>query len=280
MENEIQLYNKFNDPLSAIERLGTFIAKSGLVPCEKTETGIAIAFILFTEKITLLQFNRTYDIVDGHIRKKAMASLAEFRKLGGKHKWVKTGDDGKEAEIELTFEGQTVPSKFTIEEAKLQGLLRPNSNWVKTPGNMLRARATSNGVAMLCPEIFAGEDGDMPEPAKAENPLSKIQPDKPAPIVEAQVITETPKTETPQQAQDKPFSPHDVHVHPSDPNKLSVETMAALQKLIGEHEVKVIEWLTVHNWIKNKDIATLSVDHAKRIFTKPDEFMGHIAGKK
>jgi hypothetical protein len=48
-------------------------------------------------------------------------------------------------------------------------LIRPRSAWEKQPANMLRARVISNAVAMLAPEIYAGdagEDESQPAPAK------------------------------------------------------------------------------------------------------------------
>lgn len=46
--------------------------------------------------------------------------------------------------------------RFTIEDAKAAGLVRPNSPWTKYPRNMLWARALSNGVNFHCPEVARG----------------------------------------------------------------------------------------------------------------------------
>jgi hypothetical protein len=161
---EIQLYDKFANPLDAINQVGEFFAKSGLFGCEKQEQGKVLAMICLAEKKSPVEITRNYDIIGGKLRKKTVSSFADFRARGGKVRWIKTGDDGTEARAEFTFEGQAVELAFGIDAAKKQGLVRPNSNWEKTPGNMLRARLLSNAIGMLCPEIFAGEDmaDDLP----------------------------------------------------------------------------------------------------------------------
>ena len=176
MSNEIELYSKANDHLQAVEAWGTSIGKSGMFGCQNIDSGKVIMLICMSERITPTQFLRTYDLVDGKPRKKAMASLAEFRARGGKYRWLKTGDEvvAKEedrcASAEFEFEGNKIVVSFTIAQAKLQGLVREKSNWVKTPANMLRARVASNAVGMLCPEIFAGDDSEFEQaPAPSLN---------------------------------------------------------------------------------------------------------------
>lgn len=169
MSQDVQLYSQFTDPLAACERLGTALAKSGLFGCDRAEQGQALMLICMSERKSPTEILRNFDIVEGKLRKKALAILAEFRQRGGKHKWLADGSDGQTAEIELTFEGQTIRSRFTMDDAKrANASFKPGSAWVKTPGNMLRARAASNGVAMLCPEVVAGSEEEAentPAPA-------------------------------------------------------------------------------------------------------------------
>lgn len=47
-------------------------------------------------------------------------------------------------------------STFTIEDARRAGLLAKESPWKTYPRNMLFARAMSNGVAWLCPDVATG----------------------------------------------------------------------------------------------------------------------------
>ena len=167
MNQEIALYEKLTNPVEAIERLGTMFAKSGMFGCERSEQGQLLAMICLAERKSPVEIMRTYDIIGGKLRKKALAALAEFRQRGGKHRWIKTGDepaakeDEREAVGEFEFEGSKITVHFSIAQARKAGaIFKVGSNWIKTPGNMLRARVASNAVAMLAPEIFAGEGED------------------------------------------------------------------------------------------------------------------------
>ena len=154
--NEIAIYQKFSNPMEAAQQMGLAFARSGMFGITKAEAGTVLALACMTEQKTPFQILRTYDIVDDKLRKKALACYAEFRGKGGKCKWLKTGDEGNEAIGEFAFEGQTQTVRFTLDDARKQNLVRPNSNWVKTQGNMLRSRVLTNAIGMLCPEIVAG----------------------------------------------------------------------------------------------------------------------------
>ena len=162
---EIQLYTKLNDPITAIEKLGLMFAKSGMFGCERTEQGQVLAMICLAEMKSPTAIVRDYHIIDGKLSKKSLAALADFRGAGGKHKWIQTGDeaakdDDKEAIGEFEFQGNKLTVKFSMADAKKAMLFRPRSAWEKQPANMLRARVISNAVAMLAPEIYAGDAGE------------------------------------------------------------------------------------------------------------------------
>ncbi len=174
--------------LDAIDRVGEWIAKSGIFNCDRAEQGKVIALICFSENRSFSEILRTHELVDGKWRKKAMAALAEFRAKGGKHEWVKTGDEFptkteplQEGILKLTPpDGKEVLYRYSMEDAQKEGLLRPGSRWTKRPGNMLRARCISNGIGMVMPEIYAGDDnGD----AEAE-PITGLTLSLPAPTSE------------------------------------------------------------------------------------------------
>ncbi len=175
----VELYSQFTDPLAACERLGTALAKSGLFGCDRSEQGQALMLICMSERKSPTEILRNFDIVEGRLRKKALAMLADFRARGGRHQWLATGDDGREAALKLTLDGQEITVRFSIADAQRQGLVKPRSAWEKTPGNMLRARCISNGVAMLCPEIVAGSEDDgeavtSPGPALNLTPTASV----------------------------------------------------------------------------------------------------------
>lgn len=170
---EIQLYSNLPAQLDAIDRLGDTFAKSGMFKCTRIEQGRTIVVMCMTMGITPTEFLAKYDLIDGAPRKKALACLADFRRAGGRHKWLTASDDMKKATGEFTYEGQTYTVTFTIEDAQRQGLsFKPGSNWVKTPSNMLRARVITTAIGMLAPEIVAGGDDEPSESGISTVPLN------------------------------------------------------------------------------------------------------------
>ena len=83
--------------------------------------------------------------------------LAAWRqKDNGDYTWVKDGEDGKVATLEVTHKWKKRnPVSFTIDEAEKLGLLNKD-NWRKQPAAMLRARCTTKCLRMHVPEIAAG----------------------------------------------------------------------------------------------------------------------------
>ena len=282
---EIQLYNQITDPVKAIDQLGTMFAKSGMFGCDNENAGKMLAMICLAERQSPTYINRNFDIVGGKLRKKSMAAFAEFRQAGGKVRWLKTGEDGKEASAEFTFEGQTVQLSFTIEQARQGGAnIKDGSNWTKTPGNMLRARVISNALGMLCPEIFAGDDvgNDIQQPA----PEMKLA--GPAPAVTAPAAPSAPaaapsnvidiKADVQPAAQPEPPAP----VQPPPPAALTVEqeaTVKALETAIGDAGPAAMKWFLAQGWLKpGEGLECLKEIRVKQILTKTPAFLRAVKG--
>lgn len=151
------VFTNLENQMSAIKVLGEAITKSGFAGCERVEQGVIVAFTCLAEKITPIEFARTYDIIHGKPTKKASVMLAEFRsKYGGDFEWVDDGEDGKKATLTLTYKGsQKKPVSFTLDEAKAKGL-SAKPNWKMHLPEMLRARCITKALRMHVPEIAAG----------------------------------------------------------------------------------------------------------------------------
>lgn len=160
------------DPIASLERVGSWIAKSGLFGCDRIEQGNVIALTCLCEGITPLEFRRTYDVIGNSIRMKAAAQLAHFHRMGGQTRWVDTGQGGERAKAIFGWKGQEVAVEYTMDRARQAGLLRPGSGWTKNPDAMLRARVISTGLTMLAPEISSGEYDNDEIPSIADTPLS------------------------------------------------------------------------------------------------------------
>jgi hypothetical protein len=184
MSSEIQLYEKLVDPIQAIERLGSMMAKSGLSGAEKTETGMMLAWACLAERKSPFDIFRTYHLVEGKLAMRADAMLAGFRGRGGKVRWKQF--DAIAAIGIFTFEGVDTEIGFTMEDAKRMEVIRPRSGWTKNPDAMLRARCIAKAVRMICPEVIAGylaveEIGDGDDaPPQREIVLSGSSPAAPS----------------------------------------------------------------------------------------------------
>ena len=286
---EIELYSKIQNPIETCERVGKWLVKSGVVKSDREETGQVAMVIAMSEGKSIVDVVRTYDFMaTGGFRKKAQAGLAEFRRIGGKHKWLTDPMNQEEAAIELTLEGNTLISKFTIEHAKKRGYVRPKSAWETTPESMLRARAISNGVIMLAPEIYAGDSiEDEQEPISPKPLLQQTAPvvnTEPAATVKAEV--QKPKSDAPidvtvsvVQPEARPearrYTVDDIALSP-ETGRLTVDAMGAVESVIGEANMpKLIAWLQNRKWI-TEGLSTLSVDRAKRLFEKPADVLKTI----
>ncbi len=304
---EITLYEKMSNPVEAVDRLGIMFAKSGMFGCDNENAGKMLALVCMAERKSPTDILRQYDIIGGKLRKKALASFAEFRAKGGKVKWLATGEDGKKAEAEFSFEGQTIKVAFDIEQAKKGGaIFKDGSNWVKTPGNMLRARCLSNAIAMLCPEIFAGgeesiEADDTPAPEIKLSPSPAAESPKPTPapatvIVEAEVVGEpsskpvtvaAPPTESAKSDAPAPVTPAPAAT-PEPPKapaaapvaELPDEMVTRIEAAIGgDHAVAAIKWLIKEGWLKHGEgLAQLSEARANRILKQTASFLRAVTG--
>ena len=141
----------------AVTNLGKWIAHSGMLAETKLEQCYLIAFTCLAERMSPVEFFRTYDIVFGKLAKKTGRMLAEFRaNHGGDFYWKDSGTDGKKATLVLIHRGREMEVTFTMADADRVGLPKKNDQWRVRPANMLRARCISEGLRMVCPEIAAG----------------------------------------------------------------------------------------------------------------------------
>jgi len=154
-----EIYAKIENPMTAIAELGNMFHKSGIMGVSTPGDGAVVALTCMCEGITPLEFAKTYHIINGRPSMRADMMHAKFRSAGGKVAWLNMGDDGKAAEATFEFEGQQAQIKYTIEDAKNvvgDKLDKPDSNWKKDRGAMLRARLITKAIRILAPELIAG----------------------------------------------------------------------------------------------------------------------------
>lgn len=182
--DQLTLYQKVQDPIESIERVGKFISESKLVPVPNAAAGAMVAWWCHDTGCTPLDYARTYHTIDGKMVMKAHAMMVEFRRRGGRQRIAEYSSE--RCEMELEFEGQTSTFALSWEDAQesrwpwkdpndhSKGL---KANW-STPMDrkrMLHARLISMACIVMCPEINYGistveeaMDGDM---LTAEGPI-------------------------------------------------------------------------------------------------------------
>ena len=90
-------------------------------------------------------------------------------------------------------------SKFTIEDAKRAGLIKPDSAWLKYPRAMLFSRAISQGARLFCPDAIGGiyTNEEMASVGDSINNIGVIPEPEPEPEPEPKPSVKTNANETP-----------------------------------------------------------------------------------
>lgn len=271
------------NPIDAITALGSMFAKSGMFGCDRVEQGQVLAMVCLAERKSPTEITRTYDIIGGKLRKKAMAAHAEFRAKGAKIKWLNTGDDGLEARAEITFEGATVVCSYGIDAARRAGLVKDKSAWVTNPANMLRARVISNAIGMLAPEIYAGEEDGEFQPSPA--PEIKLAT-PPAPVERLASVVQTPTAEPVKAAPfiDIPTVPEPAPT-PEPAPAAQVAPPAAqnlvnqVEEAIGDQGPTAVRWMIANGWLQaGQTLDALGEKKMLRIIKNKESFLRAIAG--
>lgn len=306
--NSIQLYDRISDPLTGIEKLGTFFAKSGMFGCERVEQGAILAMACMAERKSPLEITKKYHLLDGKLSMKSEAMLAEFHARGGKHKIVTRTPDA--ATIELTIDGNTATFSLTWTEAQNEpfpwttkgGNKVLKTNWATPRARMqvMWARVVSDGVRAMAPEIVTGtytpeeiEDFSSEQPAK---PLLPTEPKAaksevkeapkqvntaPAPAPAATPAPEPAAATPPMPGTSAPVDAEVVSEIVTRaalaPNgKLTNATMQTLLKVIGEQNWnQAEEALRAKGKIKTS-MLDLPLEWAQRIIDTPEKFLKSI----
>lgn len=216
MSNEIVKTDSL--PITSMEDLATagrLLAQSGMFGCHNDAEGFVIAATCFQQGITLMDFIRTYHLIENKPAMKADAMAAEYRKRGGRFKILERSPNLAKAEFE--FEKQKVIFEFSMEEAKANGICTASNgtmkaNWQKHPTNMLWARMMSNAVRTLCPEVNAG----LYTPEEVSDFDNHKEPKEEKIVDPESVVVENIKTATPKAESEK---------KQKEPKKVTVEVV-------------------------------------------------------
>ena len=140
-----------------IMKLGEILTQSGYFQ-DARQAAQAIVKVLAGQEIGLgpiASMTGIY-IIKGRVTLSANA-MAAVIKNSDKYDYRVAELDNEHCKIEFYQGDEKVGiSEFTLEDAKLAGLLSKGETWQKFPRNMLFARALSNGAKWFCADVFAG----------------------------------------------------------------------------------------------------------------------------
>jgi hypothetical protein len=144
-------------PLTYEERFAGAVAKSGFVPGVSSTSQALVKIQAGSEfGIKPMQALAAFHVVEGKISMAPQAQLGILRRSGRDFRVVERSE--KAAEIAFVEKDGSVRGKlrFTIEEAKKAGLVKPRGAWETYPANMLWWRAVANGIRLYYPELTLG----------------------------------------------------------------------------------------------------------------------------
>jgi hypothetical protein len=176
-QNGLTVYSAPN-AVSVIETMGRAIAKSQFIKCDNAEQGMVLAMTCYSKGMDFLTLAQKYDLIGGRLSMKSDAMLSGLRERGGKHRIIKRTPD--EACVLLIYDGQEYESRLTWDEVQkepfiyngkeseilrfiaadnkklLAEKMKPKYATPRARMQMLWARAVSDGVRALCPEVNTG----------------------------------------------------------------------------------------------------------------------------
>lgn len=162
-QQQISIYDRTGDPIALLEKMGKWLAASGMFGIKNQEQGLVVALTCFHERIPPLEFRRRYHIIEGTPTKRADRMHADFLARGGRVVWIEYTDEVCAAQFlhpEFCPKGITI--RVTLEEMRKKGITKSSKggekdNWRCWPRSMLKARVLSEGIRQVDPGCVAGE---------------------------------------------------------------------------------------------------------------------------
>jgi hypothetical protein len=300
---EIDIYSKLQNPIEAIEKMGSFFARCGMFRCSRIEQGQMLALICVVEKKSPTQIMREYHIMDdGTLAPRARNIHAKFLEAGGDIDWELTGDEQTDfekivARAVFRFKDKKPRTlSFSIADARRMQLPvdKPSSGWRKTPARMCRARLITMAVDLFCPAIAMGGDeiDELPGAAveksidlKSVTGTSESSTKVLTPVVEDSAPESEAKNSEPEaktvnvetmreSTQTAAQAPVDV---PPSTGSLSRELLDGVERVIGTNGLAALAYLRRNGHLREgQGLDCLTEKMATRITKFPDKFVAAI----
>ena len=160
-DGAMSLYNRFADPLEAIDKLGEWLFQSGMFNMRKPAQGRVLALYCMTKGVNPFDVDADFDIIQGRLSPKSGSMLAWFVEAGGQYKIIERSS--KRAAVWMKFGDNEATFELTIEEALKEPFVRDSNGklkpmWSSPRGQMqmLWAKVIRDGVKTLAPGVARG----------------------------------------------------------------------------------------------------------------------------
>lgn len=167
MKNHLATRKEFMNPvaLQQIEVLSQKLIGSKALP-NTIQNGAQLSMVLmagYEAGMTPMEAINSFYIVNGKVTIWGQAVIRMLRRSGWSLEWPESTPT--KATVTITKGNEQATESYTIEEAKMAGLLHKNP-WKNHPTEMLRHKAIARAVRFTCPEVLNGHyvteeiDGD------------------------------------------------------------------------------------------------------------------------
>lgn len=246
----IALYEKIDSPvmLANIKAMGKDLAAAGMFGVRTEAQGVVAMLTCVSENMTLVEFGKTYHIIEGKLSMRADAMQGKFQESGGRIEWIQS--DGEACEAKFSHKDYCpngVTIRVTLKELVASGVTKDKYGPVKDvyrkhPRQMLRARVISEGVRMINPSIVAGyytpeEEIDIASSRRGSGRSAPLLEPREA---EAEVVDE-PRSDA------MPAAPAE-HTEPAGPENHTSAGQSALDLSHVEDDANA--YLESVNWIR------------------------------
>jgi hypothetical protein len=190
--------------MADMKTMASVMVASGMFSGVKNEQqAYALMLLCDAENIHPALALRRYHLINGTPAMKAETMLAEFKRLGGKVRWIQRDDHVVSATFHLDGE-DSPPITWDDSRVKQAGINNPNH--LKFPCQMKTARVISEGIRLMAPGIVQGIYTPEEVSDFQSEPLPPLRVHEPV-VMSTVIDTKVEPTLAPAQASPSPFPP-------------------------------------------------------------------------
>lgn len=167
-------------PLPELQVISKAIYESGFYGFKNQNQAFTALIASQDMGMNATRFCQDYHIINNRPSKKTETAFRDFKKAGGRVKWIETTEQIAKAEL-IAPDNDSIIMEYTIKQAEKAGLIK--ENWLKNPADMLRSRVLSKGIKAIYPQAY---DGFLSEDEAIDLDIIEEQPKEE--IIECETI--------------------------------------------------------------------------------------------